>query len=488
MAVTPTTKWQVNGYRFLVRRMEHALVRRDVRMLHDPMRSQSRALVVGIVLASLGLGACGALALFKPQDKLGDSAIVMGRDTGALYVKYEGTMRPVLNLASARLIVGGPEQPAEVKESELDTVPRGALVGIPGAPSSLAHGSQAPWTVCDTIANGTESIKTTVLVGEAPERDGVNELDTSQVLLVSNSGKDYLVYDGKRAEIDLTKTTITRALGIEQARPRPVSQGLINSIPEVREIVSPGIPRKGERPKFSADGMEVGSVFQVSIGGEKEHYVVLTDGIQKVSQAVAKLIFFEDSQDDSEISNVGADTMAKYPTASEGLSVGHYPETVSDVVEADQNPVSCLSWRPLTEASEASDGVPGAELQLVAGRNLPIDADAKPVRLAQADGGGDNADEVLVQSGKGGFVQATGLAPSSTRQDGIFYVADTGVRYGIKDAETANMLGLEGAPSRAPWQMMELLAPGPALSQKAALVAHDGVAPDSKGAIPAAGS
>ncbi|MBF6247361.1 type VII secretion protein EccB, partial [Nocardia elegans] len=35
-----TTKAQVNGYRFLLRRLDHALVRRDVRMLHDPMRSQ----------------------------------------------------------------------------------------------------------------------------------------------------------------------------------------------------------------------------------------------------------------------------------------------------------------------------------------------------------------------------------------------------------------------------------------------------------------
>ena len=72
MAVTPTTRWQVNGYRFLVRRMEHALVRRDVRMLHDPMRSQSRALAVGVVIASLGLAGCAALALFRPQDKIGD--------------------------------------------------------------------------------------------------------------------------------------------------------------------------------------------------------------------------------------------------------------------------------------------------------------------------------------------------------------------------------------------------------------------------------
>ncbi|WP_280228711.1 type VII secretion protein EccB, partial [Nocardia cyriacigeorgica] len=42
-----TTRQQVNGYRFLLRRLDHALVRRDVRMLHDPMRSQLRSLLVG---------------------------------------------------------------------------------------------------------------------------------------------------------------------------------------------------------------------------------------------------------------------------------------------------------------------------------------------------------------------------------------------------------------------------------------------------------
>ncbi|NKS96830.1 hypothetical protein GS498_05060 [Rhodococcus hoagii] len=42
MAAQPTTRWQVSGYRFLVRRMEHALVRKDVRM--RPIRcGRSRA-------------------------------------------------------------------------------------------------------------------------------------------------------------------------------------------------------------------------------------------------------------------------------------------------------------------------------------------------------------------------------------------------------------------------------------------------------------
>lgn len=488
MAVTPTTKWQVNGYRFLVRRMEHALVRRDVRMLHDPMRSQSRALVVGVVVASLGLGACGALALFKPQDKLGDSAIVVGKDSGAMFVSYEGTLRPVLNLASARLIAGSPDEPAVVKESELDSRPRGALVGIPGAPSSLAPGTQSPWTVCDTISGGSGSIETSVLVGDTEMRDGVDELDTSETLLVSNSDKNYLVYDGKRAEIDLTEPSITRALGIDQKQPRPVSNGLVNSIPEVPEIVPPEILGEGSLPDFSSDGKEIGSVFQVHIGGDTEHYVVLEDGVQKIGKAVANLIFFENSQGDNEMSSIGADAMGQYPTAPRGLPVNTYPDNVSKVVGADENPVSCITWRPLAKSSESSDGVPGAELVLVAGRALPIAEDAKPVRLAQADGGGSNADEVLVRSGNGGFVQATGLEPTSTRSDGIFYIADTGVRYGVKDAKTAETLGLEGEPSRAPWQMIELLAPGPALSKDAALVAHDGVAPDPDGAIPATGS
>ncbi len=94
MASQPTTRWQVSGYRFLMRRMEHALVRRDVRMIHDPMRSQSRSLMVGMVVACLVLAGCAALALFRPQDKIGNAKLVVGRDSGALYVAIDGTFHP----------------------------------------------------------------------------------------------------------------------------------------------------------------------------------------------------------------------------------------------------------------------------------------------------------------------------------------------------------------------------------------------------------
>ena len=249
MAVTPTTRWQVNGYRFLVRRMEHALVRRDVRMLHDPMRSQSRALAVGVVIASLGLAGCAALALFRPQDKIGDASIVVGKDSGAMFVVMGDTLRPVLNLASARLIVGKPENPVIVKESELDTRPRGALVGIPGAPSALPAGDPAamtPWTVCDSIgADGNRSVTTSVIVGETESSEGGGTLTGDQALLASTPDASYLIYDGKRARIDLDDPAVTRALGLEGARPRPVSKGFVNAVPEVPPLAAPVVPGAG---------------------------------------------------------------------------------------------------------------------------------------------------------------------------------------------------------------------------------------------------
>ncbi|MDN2502433.1 type VII secretion protein EccB, partial [Nocardia nova] len=148
-----TTRAQVNGYRFLLKRYEHALVRRDVRMLHDPMRTQFRSLVIGAVLGLLGVAGAAILAFLHPQGSVGDSKIVMGKDSGALYVLVDGTLHPVLNLASARLISGADASPASVKDSKL-TQPRGPLLGIPGAPGALP-GSGDPrrstWTMCDNL-------------------------------------------------------------------------------------------------------------------------------------------------------------------------------------------------------------------------------------------------------------------------------------------------------------------------------------------------
>jgi hypothetical protein len=126
MARQPTTRLYVSGYRFLLRRMEHALVRGDVRMLDDPLRAQSLSLIAGVVLAVIGVAGCAVLAFFRPSGTLGSAPIIMARETGALYVRVGDTVHPVLNLASARLIAGTPANPEAVSVAAVDNAQRPA--------------------------------------------------------------------------------------------------------------------------------------------------------------------------------------------------------------------------------------------------------------------------------------------------------------------------------------------------------------------------
>ncbi len=104
------------------------------------------------------------------------------------------------------------------------------------------------------------------------------------------------------------------------------------------------------------------------------------------------------------------------------------------------------------------------------------------MQLAQADGTGANVAQFYTKPGSGMFVQTTGIEPDSQRKDSMFYIADTGVRYGIKDADAQKALGMDSehaTPGPAPWPIVGLLPGGPALGRQEAMAAHDGVAPDA---------
>src|SRR3954463_12104038 len=115
-----STRLHVSGYRFLLRRMEHALVRGDIRMLDDPLRAQSLSLIAGVVLSVIVVAVCAILTFLRGPSTLGASPIVMVRDSGALYVRVGDTVHPVLNLSSARLIAGTPANPEAVSAAAIN--------------------------------------------------------------------------------------------------------------------------------------------------------------------------------------------------------------------------------------------------------------------------------------------------------------------------------------------------------------------------------
>src|SRR5699024_10029397 len=131
-----TTKVQVSGWRFLLRRVEHAIVRRDTRMFDDPLQFYSRSITAGIVVATLVVLGAAALAYFKPLGRRSGDNLLVDRTTNQLYVMLPGAdvLHPVYNLTSARLALGNAGTPAAVKSAELDRIPKGQPIGIPGAP------------------------------------------------------------------------------------------------------------------------------------------------------------------------------------------------------------------------------------------------------------------------------------------------------------------------------------------------------------------
>jgi type VII secretion protein EccB len=494
MPAQVTTRAQVNGYRFLIRRLEHALIRGDSRMIHDPMRGQIRALLVGVVISMLVAGAATILAFFKPAPDFGHSAIMTSKANGGLFVRIGDHLHPALNLASARLIAGKADPPQQVDDKFLNTVPLGPAVGIIGAPNSIDGGddmSMSSWTVCDTTRRpsvdpqaGDSTIETTVLANDPALGNDIHSASPDKMILAASGDTTYLVYDGVRAPIDPDDPVLRGALRLDDGVVREMSPGLLNSFPMVEPITPIQIQGTGTATSYLPSMYPVGSMLRTVDSRGSHTYVVLQNGLQPVSEATADIIRYGNPRSPATTEPVSiTPTVISAAPIVHSLPVEHYPATSPNFVRAESNEVVCMSWQRGVAAAEA-DG------RLLIGHRLPMPSDAEPVRLASADGSGPRLDSVYVKPGTGEYVQATGDAPGSRASGQLFYVSDVGLRYQIDDIPTASALGVLGVrkpgendvPQVAPWPVLSLLPAGPRLSQEAAMIAHDGMAADPGGA------
>jgi type VII secretion protein EccB len=458
----PTTRLHVSGYRFLLRRIECALLGRDIREVNEPIRGPVQSLMAGSVLAIVTLAGCAVLAVVRPQPAADDAPIVMGKQSGALYVRVGETLHPVLNLASARLIVRTNADPQPIPESELGHGNRGSLLGIPGAPHFVGAPfteDESRWTVCDTNAGASPS--TTVVIGRADgprSRPVANE----QSLLVRpiSGGSTYLLYGGRRAVVNLGEPAVVRALGLDGQVPLPVSATLLDAVPEAPPLTAPRIPNAGSRGPAELPGFPVGSVLRLSRVNGDEYYVVLGHGIQRIGQVVADLLRFTDSRGTRTTISVAPDIIRTIPTVTD-LAVSTFPDRAPSPLNAGGTTV-CASWR------HAAAG--GVAISFSAG-GLPIPAGQEPVQLSQADGKGPAIDAAYLSPGRSAYVRATGLSGDNPGAGTRYLITDTGVRFAIHDDDAAHDLGLPDTAIAAPWPVLAKLPAGPELSRANALAA-----------------
>lgn len=440
--------------------MAHALVRGDARMLDDPLRAQAVAYGAGCVLAAVGVAVCAVLTLVRPGTAPGQAPILMARDTGALFVRIDDTVHPVPNLASARLIVGTPANPVVVDDRVIAKFRRGPLVGIPGAPVQIGRPlglDESGWEICD-VADPAE----TVLVAGPADREA-SELRAGQGLLVSAravGAATYLLADGWRARVDLRDIAVVRALHLEGVPVQPVSQALLDTVPEAPALQAPVIAGVGAAGPAVLGVLTVGTVVRVVRAGPAEFYVVLADGLQRIGRVAADVIRFSVAQSDGEPPVVPADVVADIPVA-DSLAVARFPERVLPRGLA----VVCARWDPRQAGTDTNTTVSMAD-----------SLSGATVQLAQADGAGSNIDRVRIPVGRSALIQAGGVVRGATVGGPLYLLNDLGVLFGIRDAETAEHLGLGAGAVPAPWPMLAMLPRGPELNGDAASVVRD-VAP-----------
>lgn len=480
MPLNLSNRDQSSGYLFYNRRLRAAITRFSVRMKHDD-RKQQAALALAIVFVLLGCAWMALLNFIKPAGLVGQSAVVGNRDTGALYARIDGRLHPALNLTSARLATGSAVAPGWVKPAEIAKYPTGPMIGIPGIPDDLPVGGNpvSAWSVCDTAPRRGSGAPTVVTAIAGQLTGGRAEPMTSkQALLTSHRGSTYLVWNGQRSLIDPADRRVTFNLGLDPAVTRPIelSSALFDAMPATEPLAVPGIPEAGAT-SLLLPGSVVGQVLETQdVNGDNSgFYVLLPDGVQKITAFVADLLRTADSHGANQPHLVSPDKLVDIPEVA-SLNLGFYPAGKLDFIDTDANPVSCVSW---TKTS----GDPQASVAVYAGPGLPVPQtqDSHIVALVRdaRDPASVQAHQTLILPGAANFVATTSADVAAATRESLYWISAQGVRYGIEwEQNTLQALGID--PSRAvqaPWPVVRTFAAGPAISRANALLERDVIDP-----------
>lgn len=479
---------QVSGWRFLLHRLSVAVGRRTVRLVHDPSKNNSAALLVSAVVGILVVGLAFVMAFLKPVGQIGSSRLLADRASGALYVEVDGVLHPALNLASARLITGQAQDPTMVPIAEIRKFPIGPTVGIVGAPNDLSvrSPSSTGWALCDRLGSTGSLVvpRVTVIAGLPELGDWAQELHSPRAALMAYAGNSYVVTDGHRSQIDLTDKAVTLALGLGAGdlKPAPMSQALYEALTPTAPVQVPDIPSPGGPVGYSTPAFPVlsGSVVRVAdVSGQAQYFVALPAGLEPIPETVATMLRNAGVANGGQVVAASAAVVADMPQAT-GFDTSIYPATQLQVVDKSVEPVSCVMWRK-------DSGEPQARVTTITGRRLPIPVGGEARVVKMVNAGPDVASEVYMAGESANFVQVTGVEPTSPRGESLWWITDNGVRFGVvtagqDESATRRALGLEGTPTPAPWAVIRWLPAGPGLSRKAALTEHDTLAPDPAGA------
>ncbi|MGY0234647.1 type VII secretion protein EccB [Longispora urticae] len=458
-----TRRDQVQAYRFVTRRLVSAMLSGEPETTNLPLRRLLLAAIGSVMVAVVVFAGVGAYGLFNPGGKESwkkDMTLVIERESGARFVYLNGKLFPVLNYASARLIIGTakPVQELASRNSLADT-PRARPVGIEGAPDALPDPKALlglPWSVCSApkVAD-TADLATHLVIGSS--LTGGSPLGTDG-LLVSSGSATYLLWGDRRLKVP--DRTALAALGMTTT-PMPVGQALVDGITAGPDLAAPGIPGVGgEGRKLGTQTSKIGAVYQSG----SQYYVMLADGLAPVHEVTANLL-------NSEARTFIQISPAEAASASSATKIepDGLPHTAPKLrtMDGGTQPAVCAGYR----------GDPDKPVTIEVYAKAP-EQFSKPQEPAVSTGRDSvrTADRVVMPGGRGALVQvqpAPGVPASGT----VFLVTDQGIKYGLagnaQEALGYAVVKVIGVPAA----LLALVPTGPGLDPTVALTAVGGATP-----------
>jgi type VII secretion protein EccB len=449
---------QLHSHQFARQRVVSALALRDPDPAGSPLRRMGAAALAGAMLAALALAATAVYGVIRPggSDSWREGAVVIvERETGARFVYRDGVLHPVLNYSSALLLLGS-SRTALVARASLTGVPRGATLGIPGAPDQLPTAADlltGEWQLCSrpTEPGGEPSVESVLFVGATPARTA-GDLAGRGLLAADAAGDLHLIWNDHRYAIRDAAVVLT-ALGWTGRRPTPVADSVLNAVAVGPDLARVPVPGRG-RPS-AVPGARVGQVFVVqSQSGARQYALALTDGLAGITQVQADLLLADPANADKTVQ----------------------PTPLSPAAYARLGPVASLA--PTGDAAPPATTPSLAAVPTGAGvcASFVPDGSLGRVQLATVPGRAGEirtactcADWVGVGPGRGAVVQALPgpAAPAGT----LLFVSDLGIAYPLPSADVLGLLGYSGVRAqRLPAALVALLPVGPALDPAVASI------------------
>lgn len=288
------------------------------------------------------------------------------------------------------------------------------------------------------------------------------------MLVRSEDGKTHLIWNDTRLLVP-DPNIVLPAVGLDGTTPMTVSSTWLNTVVAGPDLVPP-IPQKlGSAVPYQVRGkpVYVGQIFKVAMeaGLGSSYYVVLKDGLAKVTNLVALLLLGDPTmkraygmRSPHAYTAQPADVNA-VPKASTSLAVNGLPRDRPKLVDApaDAHGQSVtlsicaayteLSGNDVSTAVFLAAAVPGEAG--AASASADPTAPGQPVRMLMPPGA----------------ACLTRLLPRAGQSsDAVFLVSDLGAKYPIPTAQVQEALGYAGVtPVPVPPGILALVPTGPAL-------------------------